>query len=278
MLDGYDGKKPSSLLHQSKLLNMAYLEEPSDVDLTGPETYDTVPQHPKFFSYTPKPEQPQEFMYHILMRTTEAARRDEARQQWHANHVFRRFRAAEKDDERRAAIAELNPDIDREPARRGVVLMSKLTITLFMPEETGHVLREFRYQVPVDWSSKSAIADLNHWRGGVFGKHLPLRHKTIPRYHEEEDQWLKDNVIGTKVVHGGWLDVTRRFNSRFEGRVLAGQITPRPARTFTQLKSRRTWLISKTAAVGRQEAKPRNRARKSAIRHTKVELPVEECD
>ena len=257
---------------------MAHLEETSNSDLNGPETYDTIPQHPKFFNYTPKSEQPQEFMYRMLMRKTEAARRDENRQQWHAHNAFRKLKAAEKDDERKAAIAELNPNVDRRPARLGVVDNSRLTITLFMPENSGHVLREFRYQAPVDWSSKRFIVDLYRWRGSIFNNRLPPTHRRGTQWHEEEDQWLRDNLIGTRLPHGGWPDVVARFNSRFEGRVIAGQTTPRPARRLAQVKTRRQWLANGGGTVRRQETKPRNRATKSTLKHTTANLPVEECD
>ena len=230
---------------------MAHLEETSNSDMTDPEAYTTLPQHPKFFNYTPKSEQPQEFMHRMLMRQTEAARRDKARQEWHAVHVFRKFRATEREDERKAAIAELNPNIDRRPARIGVVNDSRLTITLFMPEGQGHVLRQFRYQGPVDWSSRKFIVDVNRWRGAIFNQCLPPTYRRGTRFHEEEDQWLRDNLIGTKVADGGWPDVVARFNSHFEGRVLAGQTTPRPGRKRTQLASRRQWLINEGGGVRR---------------------------
>ena len=256
---------------------MAHLEAISNSDLNGTGTYDTLPQHPRFFGLTPRQIQPREFMYNILMRKTAAASRDETRQQRLADNAFRKHRRTEKDDERKATIAELNPDVDRGPARRGSVDESKSTITLFMPEGQGHILREFKYQASVDWASKKSIADLNSWRNSIFNNRLPPTYRRGTKFHDEEDQWLRDNAIGIKEAHGSWHDVVARFNSHFEGRVLAGQTTPRPARRYHQLKSRRQWLLNGGAAVRRQ-TKPRNRTTKSTRRHTAVDLPVEDCD
>lgn len=277
MPNQYDGREPNPLHYQSKFRTMAFLEETSNMNLTDPGTYDTVPEHPKFFNYTPKSEQPQEFMRNILMQQTHAAERDQARQSWHANHTFRKSRAAERHDGRRAVISRLNPDVDRKRAHLGVVDDSRLTITLMMPDGTSQKLREFKYQAPVDWHSKIFIAIINRWRSSIFNNYLLPTFRIGPRFQEEEDQWIRDNVIGSKIPQGGWPNIAARFNSQFEGRLLAGQMTPRPARTYTQVKSRRQALVAKATAMGRQVAKPRNRAR-NPVKYTAVDLPVEECD
>ena len=149
----------------------------------------------------------------------------------------------------------MNSDVDRSTARADKRDGSKLIIVLL---NAYGKKKEFIYPVPIDWSDSSRVDALNRWRATIFKRYLgDLPNTCQVRPHLSEYTFVKEEYEKLQKEPGeshaqrgaeppSWANIARNFNSRFEGRELEGDPTPRPRVTRENLRARYLGPLNKS--------------------------------
>jgi hypothetical protein len=137
--------------------------------------------------------------------------------------------------------------------------------------------RWYKYKRAVDWTDPMSLIELDKWRRQIrarMGKEI-LRGGAV-RFLPEESKFIWDEFkraeeerVARRAAkrNMGWADVTRRFNQRFQGRILPGADLPRPNRTQKSLHTQFCRLTKKAkkdteiAAKEMRETEPSKRGR-----------------
>jgi hypothetical protein len=120
----------------------------------------------------------------------------------------------------------------------------------------------FKNPPPKDWNNQAALTALNKRSVQQWRRNTKYRfRKVVNQYTQEERQWVSEHLNAEGKPTVGWKPFVKCFNQKFEGKVIAGQDEPRPARTQSSL-TKEIERFSKEYRAGRIPL-PVDRAAKS---------------
>ncbi|KAI9753516.1 MAG: hypothetical protein M4579_005113 [Chaenotheca gracillima] len=144
---------------------------------------------------------------------------------------------------KRIKLLELNADVDRSPARRGISDDSKKRAELQEYNRKGELFtRSYRYTSAVDWNDPKSINALNKARSQWFRRALGPKRVPFVAFAREEENYLieasRREIDDQTPID--WITFPNEYNSQFAGRILpSAPGTVRPPRTQASLQSYR---------------------------------------
>ena len=142
-------------------------------------------------------------------------------------------------------MRELNPNVDTTRAVKNEPDNTKLTIQLAFLD--GRV-KLFKFSHPVDWTK--TLTGLNAWRRETFRRTLGVPSGALKcyRFHKWEKKYLlQAHAMHKRIMEAEgypvdwhefpWDLLTRKFNDKFQGKMLPGSEQSRPARSKQALRA-----------------------------------------
>ncbi|KAK3178396.1 hypothetical protein OEA41_000531 [Lepraria neglecta] len=150
-------------------------------------------------------------------------------------------------------IVAINLAVDRTAAIKGQVRPDKFLIVIHQLDQKPDKQNEFQAYDrgrSFDWNLSEHIRALNRWRSQILRRNLGSARAARFPFHDDEIEWLyqvhrafrqaaRDRGVAVNWHRMRWNDITTEFNNHFENWILAGDPTPRPARTKASLTTER---------------------------------------
>ena len=106
-------------------------------------------------------------------------------------------------EEHQAKRRELNPDVDRAPAKVRDGVNSKLRIQLTNIEGGNPI--DIQYSASIDWTSQASITALNRWRKDIFAHNLGPLNKQETRGTTNKEIFLDHEISWLAAYSGVFL-------------------------------------------------------------------------
>ncbi|MCJ1303462.1 hypothetical protein MMC08_006272 [Hypocenomyce scalaris] len=147
-----------------------------------------------------------------------------------------------------APMRRLNRDIDRRGPIKGVQNDAMLVIRIQNLNGKPDTVKRYLdvHPGPIDWTRDGRT--ISRWRSQVFRRALGGVREGRTKYHELEKEWLVDAHfeferrcreadLEVNWRQMDWRQLAIEFNRRFQGQILRGDPTPRPARSALSLRN-----------------------------------------